>query len=161
MVTVEVTPNLKAKAECGCGCLKFGTLRVKPWPSNGVTCVRVGCNCKQCTSSKSKRGGQRDQQVKGAKALGMKGGRNHEQHDRAPFRWENKKTKITGVSGPVHNAFDKVEKVDNDLRPIGDNRPFIARFAIEGRKHGLIVMRDDILDESLYALCLQRKVTVP
>lgn len=158
---MEVENNLKPKGECGCGaCGLFGTLRVKPW-RNGVTCVARGCSCKQCTGSKSKRGGQRDQQRKGAKLLGIQRARNDEQADRAAFRWENKRTGRTGVSGPVHNAWDKVEKVDDQLRPHGDTRPFIARFSVDTRPYGLVVMRDDRLDETLYALCLQRGISVP
>jgi hypothetical protein len=149
----EVEPNMRPFGPCGCGkCGLEGLLRVKPWYSNGVICVRRGCTCRQCTGSRSKRGGQRDQQRKGSKTLTGKPGRSHEQHDRKAFRWENKKTNIHGVSGPVHNAWDKVEKVDEQLRPIGDTRPFLARFDLEGRRYGLVVLRDDKLHETWFAI---------
>jgi hypothetical protein len=143
------------KGECGCGCQAFGTLRVRPWRSNGVTCVTRGCVCRQCIGRRSKKGGQYDQQTKGARALTGKRGRTHEEHDRAVFRWQNKKTGKHGVSGPVHNAWDKVERDDEQLRPHGDIRPFLARFALEGRRYGLVVIRDDKLRETWEAIGIE------
>jgi hypothetical protein len=105
---------------------------------------------------RSVKGGQSDQQSKGAKILGIGRGRKHEEHDRAAFRWQNKRSNRFGISGPVHNAWDRVEKDDNALRPIGDNRPFIARFSLDERgRFGLVVIRDDKLLESWEAIGIQ------
>jgi hypothetical protein len=151
----DVEPNFKPFGACGCGCGREGTLRVKPWRSNGVICVRLGCVCQQCVGRRSKKGGKYDQQTRGAKILTGKRGRTHEEHDRAAFRWQNKKTGKHGVSGPVHNAWDKVEKDDDVLRPHGDIRPFLARFALEGRRFGLVMFRDDKLRETWEAIGIE------
>jgi hypothetical protein len=150
----EVEPNLKAnKAECGCGCGIFGTLRVKPWRSNGVTCVRRGCVCRQCVGRASKMGGQKNQQRKGAKEIAGVTGRNHEQNDRFAFRWENKRD--SRYARQVFTAFEAMQKIDEQLRPLGDTRPFLFRADKAGSPYGLVVFRGDQLREMWEAIGIQ------
>lgn len=58
------------------------------------------------------------------------------------------------MSGPVHNAWDKVERDDEQLRTRG-HPPFLARFALEGRRYGLVVIRDDKLRETWEAIGIE------
>jgi len=203
---------LKPSGACQCGCGKEGTYRVKPWRS-GILCVRSCTSCASCRGRRAKKGGQYDQQSKGARELASKRGKNHEEADRYAFRWQNKKGKI---SIPIHNvwekveqpdrrplvvsvgwniypsrlillrsdhlaeswklleheepfypteklyvqpvftAFSKVEKDDEAMRPIGDSRPFIARFALpQSRHYALLIFRHDQLEAMHYALGIE------
>lgn len=140
----------KNKGDCGCGCGKFATYRTKAWASNGVLCVRTCDSCRQCKGKASKVGGQRNQQNKGAKRLSGVHGKSHEQNDRFAFRWENKRD--GRVAKPVFTAFEAMQLVDDQLRPHGDNRPFIFRADKVGSPYGLVVFRDDQLREVWQAI---------
>lgn len=207
----EVNPTFKTNqgpCECGTSCTAWGTLK-KPWKSNGKRCVKATCWCKQCVGSKNKKGGQRDQQGKGAKALSGMRGRRDETSDRWSFRWENKRDNRyakpvfeayaksfalalatgplvveatgklrpyslfvfrddqikefcagtyelhSGIHMPVHTSFNAMERIDEQMRPIGDWRPFIFRAAQPRMKFGLVVCRGDQLEPVRTALRLQ------
>jgi hypothetical protein len=61
----------------------------------------------------------------------------------------------SGIHMPVHTSFNAMERIDEQMRPIGDWRPFIFRAAQPRMKFGLVVCRGDQLSEVRIALRLQ------
>lgn len=65
----------------------------------------------------------------------------------------------TGIHMPVFTSFDAMQRIDNQLRPHADNRPFIFRTAQAYMRFGLVVCRGDQLDEVRTALRIQHRWT--
>ncbi len=136
----DVTPMFKPSGVCGCGCGREGTYRVRPWRSNGVTCVNRGCSCNQCTGYRSKKGGGRGQRD-GKKQLDIKAASSlrtgHEEND--DTAWENK----AGVSftGPAFTAWEKAEAQYENNRPVGRERLQLLRMTHPKRSYALVEMR--------------------
>lgn len=148
-----VPPNFKADyvGDCGCGCGASGVLRVKPWRSNGVRCVKRGCPCRQCLGKRSKQMGAR-RQSKAATALGvprtaLRPG--HEEHMGGAVRIE---VKAGAQAIPVWTRFLAAEAQSEAARARGDNRPFVACFEPRDSSDGLVVFRRSKLDETVAAL---------
>lgn len=149
----DVETNFKHnQGDCGCGCGRYATFRVKPWRS-GILCVRTCDSCPSCKGRRAKKGGQKNQQQKGAKRVAGVTGRAHEQHDRFAFRWENKRD--GRYAKPVFTAFEAMQYLDEQQRPIGDSRPFMFRADRVGSPYGLVVFRDDQLEEMWRAIGIQ------
>lgn len=133
----EVSPNFKDKADCGCGCGRFGTLRVAAYKSNGVHCVR-NCDttkCPQCRG-KASAGRGRKSQAKQAKSSGARN-RYHEEDVGMAYRWSHKEDlKHAKV---VYRVYDSLLTEDIVRKPTGDFRPFIPTFAQPRRPHLFIV----------------------
>lgn len=139
------------KAECGCGCELFGTLK-KPNRA-GIRCVRL-CRCKSCNGRRSRRTGQ-TRQRRAQKALGIEGsalGANHEENWRGAVRVE---VKSQGFAKPVHTKWLLAAAQSEASRPIGDNRPMVAIFEPPGVSYGIIAFRTDKMEETVYALAQQ------
>lgn len=139
------------KADCGCGCGAFGTLK-KP-NRKGVRCVR-GCGCRSCMGRRTRQTGQRRQR-RAQKALGIEGtalGANHEENWRGAVRVE---VKSQGFAKPVHTKWLLAAAQSEATRPIGDNRPMVAIFEPAGVSYGLVVFRTDKLEETVAALAQQ------
>ena len=149
-------PNFKTNVgECGCGCGEFGALK-KPWRSNGVSCVKAKCRCRQCLGGGSKRKGQR-KQSKATTALGIPRSSispGHEEFLAGTVRVEVKAGK--SQAGPVWTKYLLSEAQSEAARPFGDNRPFVALFMPDGSSDGLVVFRLSKLDETVVAIAEQR-----
>lgn len=124
----DVLANLKEKAECGCGCGAFGTLK-KP-NRRGVRCVARLCRCKSCTGRKANDKGNRAG-TKARKLLGLRGANTrHEEAWGGPVRTESKSQ---GAARPVITAHGNAKAQSEQARPMGDTRPFIGSFTYERR----------------------------
>lgn len=66
----EVHSKLKEMAECGCGCGKYGILRVKTW-RNGQRCVRR-CECRRCKAPRHKNNATRRENLIAKKTGGSR-----------------------------------------------------------------------------------------
>lgn len=125
----EVTPNMKPFGACGCGCGKEGTLRVKAY-RDGTVCVSRGCPCARCRGKANRsRGDAAGRKVR--KALGLVGASTrHEEGWGGPVRTESK---AGAQAKPVHTAHRNVKAQSEQSRPIGDSRPFVGAFTVDGR----------------------------
>lgn len=138
-MSVQVTPNFRENVgPCGCGCPAFGTLRSKPWASNGVTCVKRGCSCKQCTGKRSRAKG--DSKARRArKALAIPGANTrHEELWAGQVRSE---MKAGSQVKPAITAFLRMEAQSELQRPLGDNRPFVGVALPDGSSDGIVMFR--------------------
>lgn len=121
----EVEPNFQERADCGCGCGKFGVL-------NAWGCVKRVCGCKRCQGRKNRRNGLAAQ-TKGAKALGvprvgaMRPG--DEEHYAGALRMESKSG---GIVKACITAYRHAEAQSEAARPIGDHRPYVGVFTHDG-----------------------------
>lgn len=145
-----VQPNFKPSGPCGCGCGKEGTLRVRPWRSNGVTCVTRGCPCKQCMGKANQSRGRRSQ-TKAARRMHIRP-TTHEENMRGAHRVQHKEDKAH--AGPIYRVWDRLLDEDNYKRPLGDTRPLVQSFSQQGRSGGLLLIEDT--DEAVWALAVQR-----
>jgi hypothetical protein len=59
------------------------------------------------------------------------------------------------IVNPVFNIWRRLEKDDEFMRPISDNRPFLCRFSLPGRRFSLFVFRSDQLDNMHHAFALE------
>lgn len=134
---MNVEPNFANKAECGCGCGQFGTLRAKPW-RDGVVCVRRGCDCPRCRGKRNRQRG--DSKARRArKVLAIPGANSrHEENWSGALRIE---VKAGGIVAPAFSAFLKAEQQSEAQRPVGDHRPFAAVFQPDGTSDGVLVCR--------------------
>lgn len=131
----EVT--LKDKADCGCGCGLFGTIR----PSG---CVR-GCKCRRCLGARNRRKGLTKQR-QARKALGVApsnkfGDGNEENWGDALFANE---VKAGAQIGPVVTAWTRIEaQVLRNQQAIGAIRkPARAVCMPDGwGQEGLVIIR--------------------
>lgn len=157
-VVNDVTPMFKDNVgPCQCGletCGKFGTLR-KPW-RDGTRCVR-GCPCKHCMGKRNRaKGDLKARQAR--KALGIAGANTrHEEHLGGLVRWEAKAGKTD--AGPVWTKYLASEAQSEAARPLGDHRPFIATFAMDGQSDHLVTFRLSRITEVVAALAEQLGMT--
>lgn len=141
---------------CGCGCGMEGRLK-KPHRSNDVRCV-VGCSCRPCLGSRSKRGGGAKQR-KGAKALGIPTSSlrvGHEELSPGAVRWECKSGQQVSA---MCTRYFAAEAQSEAARAIGDHRPFIFVAMPPGTSDGLAVIRLSNLPEAVAALAEQLGMT--
>jgi hypothetical protein len=123
------------KAECGCGCEKYG--RPNKWG-----CVR-GCVCNRCRGRRNRRGGLAKQRV-ARKALGIPP---NKFGDSAEERWADSlwrnEVKAGAQVEPVATAWRRIEKqVDANRPDVGDDgRPCRAVIMPKGMTDGLVVVR--------------------
>lgn len=125
----DVTPNLKDKAECGCGCGAYGTLK-KP-SRDGTRCVARACKCPRCRGRNNKRKGQR-KQAKAVTALGIPRSSIHPGHEEFLPGALRVEVKAGAQIKPAVTAFLKCEAQSEQARPAGDHRPFTAVFCPDG-----------------------------
>ncbi len=134
---------LKSKADCGCGCGLFGTLKAPN--RGGVQCVRGCSSCPSCRGKNNRRKGLR-KQTEARKALGVAptkfGDSNEERWVDAHFANEVKAGKQVG---PVVNWWRRVEaQVLANEADHGDRRRPVRAVAMpEGwpKGEGLVVVR--------------------
>lgn len=154
MSAEQVEPNFRAVGECGCGCGGFGTLRTKPWRSNGVTCLKRGCPCRQCMGRASKSRGQK-RQAKATTALGVPRSSIHPGHEEFLGGTVRIEVKSGMQALPVWTKYLASEAQSNAARAVGDNRPFVACFEPKGTTDGLVVFRRSELEQVVAALAEQ------
>lgn len=124
--------NLKAKADCACGCGLFGTPRKRPEGH-----IR-GCVCARCRGQRNRSKGDAKAR-KARKALGIEGvNSRHEELWGGAIRLE---VKAGAQIKPVFTAYLRCEIQSEQHRPIGDPRPFALVAMPDGTSDGLIVMR--------------------
>jgi hypothetical protein len=124
--------NLKAKADCVCGCGLFGTPRKRPEGH-----IR-GCVCPRCRGQRNRAKGDAKAR-KARKALGIEGvNSRHEELWGGAIRLE---VKAGAQIKPVFTAYLRCEIQSEQHRPIGDPRPFALVAMPDGTSDGLIVMR--------------------
>jgi hypothetical protein len=139
----DVTPNLKAKAECqgnqekcgNPGCPIFGTL--------GVVCRDGGRRVKGCGDpvARGKRNRTKgDSKARAArKTLAISGvNSRHEELLGGALRVE---FKAGGQIAPAYSAFVKCEQQSEAARSHGDTRPFAAVFLPDGSRDGVVAFR--------------------
>jgi hypothetical protein len=94
-------------------------------------------------------------QRRGKKRLGMTAvssiATGHEEHD--SLKWENKYG--PSITGPMFTAWEKVQKQAEASRATGDIRPLIFRAENASARYGLIVFRDDQIENVVHALAVQ------
>lgn len=154
----QVEPNFRAVGDCGCGCGGFGTLRTKPWRSNGVTCLKRGCPCRQCLGGRSKRSGAK-RQAKATTALGVPRSSIRAGHEEFLGGTVRIEVKSGAQTLPVWTRYLAAEAQSNEARSIGDHRPFVACFEPKGTTDGLIVFRRSEVEQVVAALAEQLGVT--
>lgn len=111
---------IKDKAECGCGCGAYGTL--KPENRAGIRCVARVCKCAACRGRANRKRGLAKQRT-AAKKLGLARGpflaSNEENWSDNMFRNEVKSDKLS--AGPVGNAWLRcVAQIDANRPDFGD-----------------------------------------
>ncbi|MFZ5862838.1 MAG: hypothetical protein ACOYXR_08370 [Nitrospirota bacterium] len=140
---------LKDKADCGCGCGLYGTLK-KPNRA-GVQCVR-GCKaCPSCRGLANKRKGQK-KQAKAVTALGIPRSSIHPGHEEFLPGQLRVEVKAGAQIKPAVTAYLKCEAQSEAQRPIGDHRPFAAVMMPDGSSDGLVVVRLSNLHEFVAAV---------
>lgn len=142
----EHVSYLKEKAECGCGCGAFGTLK-RPNRA-GIRCVSRECKCASCRGKNNRRKGDRKAAV-ARKQLGAMGANSrHEEHWGGSLRIE---AKAGAQVGPILTRYLAAKNQSEAQRPIGDNRPFVMA-AMPDRGPGLLVVEIDELAQIVAAL---------
>lgn len=137
--------------ECGCGCGLIGPLRVKPW-RDGTLCVKRGCVCRRCLGRRSRSKGD-TKALKARKALGIPGANTrHEEHLGGGVRWE---AKAGAQVKPMWTAFLKAEQQSEQVRAMGDTRPFVMTAAPDGDSDQLFACRLSVLPEVIAAIAEQ------
>jgi hypothetical protein len=138
--------------ECGCGCGLVGQPRTRPW-RDGVVCVKRGCACRRCLGKRSRAKGD-DKARKARKLLGIPGANTrHEELLGGMVRWE---AKAGAQVRPMWSAFLRAERQSEDVRAIGDSRPFVMTAAADGQSDQLVAFRLSRLDDVLVGLAEQR-----
>lgn len=137
---------LKDKADCGCGCGLYGTLK-KPNRA-GVQCVRGCKSCPSCRGRQSRAKGDR-KALKARKALGIPGANTrHEELWGGSLRIESK---AGAQVGPILTRYLAAKAQSEAARAVGDNRPFLMA-AMPDRGPGLLVIELDQLADVIAAI---------
>lgn len=145
-VVTDVTPHLKEKAECGCGCGVYGTLK-RPH-RDGTRCVQRLCKCPRCRGKNNRRKGDR-RAAQARRALGAIGARTrHEEHWGGALRIE---AKAGAQVSPILTRYLAAKQQSEAARPIGDTRPFVMA-AMPDRGPALLVLELDELAQVMAAV---------
>jgi hypothetical protein len=130
----------KDQGDCGCGCGKWGTYRVKTW-SNGIRCVRTCSTCNQCRGKRSRsKGDAKASQVR--RILGATGAATrHEEGWGGALRIE---VKSGAQVGPILTRYRDAKNQSEASRPIGDNRPFVFAASPDGGPKLLVLELDEL-----------------
>lgn len=138
----DVTPNLKAKVDCGCGtCGRYGT-------PNKWGCVR-GCPCRRCLGKRNRRKGLEKQNT-ARKALGVPSGKfgasNEENWADEFFATE---VKAGNQCGPIANAYLKAEtQIRSNETEFGGWHKFPRVVSMPtGWSGGLVTVRTEVWAE--------------
>lgn len=137
---------------CGCGCARAGRYRKKAWKS-GIHCT-INCDtsvCSSCRGSAANSSGHKKQAVvrKRVGASSRFHGAGHEENWQGPCRTEVKSGDRDAQV--VATAYER-ERTQSDLsKSIGDTRPFMASYAPKGTKRSYHVIRDDELEQAVFA----------
>jgi hypothetical protein len=146
-VVSEVQPVLKDQGDCGCGCGRFGTFRVKAW-KNGVRCVRACKSCNNCRGKRSRSAGDAGA-AKVRRFLNASGvATRHEEGWGGALRIECKQG---AQVGPVLTRYLEAKQQSEAHRAIGDNRPFVFA-AIPAKGPRLYVIEEDELAQVVAAV---------
>lgn len=138
-MSADVSPNLKEKAPCGCGCELFGTLG-RP-DRNGRRHVR-GCGCNVCRGRRNRKQGLA-KQTKAARQLGLVTGKFAPSNEESYSGYFANEMKSGKQCGPLANWWLRVEKqVEANRADHGDrHRPVRAVAMPAGWGDGLVVVR--------------------
>ena len=117
----DVSPNLKVKVDCPCGCGAYGM------PTKRRGHPRT-CKCKACVAGRNSRQGKAGHR-KIARMIGAatpgRGATSHEESMTGPWRVEIK----TGAqAGPVVTRYRLSREQSEASKSLGDHRPFVAIF---------------------------------
>lgn len=134
------------KAECPCGCGKFG----KPIRTRREH-VR-GCPCVACRNGRNAQGGKARHR-KFARLAGIRTAKHatsEEEAWRDPFRWEIKSGKQVD---PIVTRFEAARAQSEATRPLGDPRPFaMGAVPSEGARPALVILTADVWRELIVPL---------
>lgn len=135
MTDRDVTPNLKPRGDCECGCGEYGTLNKRGH-------VARACRCPSCRNrNNSRRGDAKARKVK--RLLGLHGPLSrHEETWQGPIRVEVKSGR---KAGPVATFYRNCRDQSDAARAVGDVRPFVAVGVPDGDGVGFAVIRVDDL----------------
>jgi hypothetical protein len=145
----EVESFLKDKADCGCGCGAYGTLK-KP-SRDGTRCVARACKCARCRGRVNKRKGQR-KQAKAVTALGIPRSSIHPGHEEFLPGALRVEVKAGAQIKPAVTAYLKCEVQSEAARPVGDHRPFVAVFCPDGSSRMFAMFDLGALDDVVAAV---------
>jgi hypothetical protein len=131
---------LKDKADCGCGCGLYGTLK-KPNRA-GVRCVARGCKCNSCRGKRSHAGGHKKQNT-AVRKLGIPVGRFAPTNEESLAGYFDVEVKSGKQVGPVATWWKRTEdQVLTNQADFGSLRkPVLCVAMPEGMSDGLVVMR--------------------
>ena len=150
----DVQPRLKENVgDCGCGCGRAGTLRVRPW-KDGTVCVSRGCECPRCIGKRNKQLGQR-KQAKAVSKLGVPRSSLRPGHEELLGGTVRIEVKAGVQVRPAVTAFERMERQSEAQRPVGDHRPFVGVAMPEGSSDGVVLIRLSVLPEAVAALAEQ------
>lgn len=117
----DVTPNMKERVDCPCGCGAYGM----PTKKRGHPRT---CKCRACVAGRNSRQGKAGHR-KIARQLGAatpgRGSSSHEESWVSPWRVE---VKTGAQAGPVVTRWRLSRDQSDASKSLGDHRPFVAIF---------------------------------